>query len=172
MPQSVDASEADMNQPRLKSALQEYSMMYDEIQKEKVSLNCISKKILEPKMDYINDVLAQHLLQKEYTETFRNLQAEVEACKEQEQPRVFSEKCGELRELLMKAFYRGKEEEFFKIREKIYEELNYFTLDYKLDDKLEIRLRAYFLVYHLIPINKKSVILLDSGIHRRADEDD
>lgn len=157
MQQSIDKSEAELQYPRVKSALQEYSMMYDEIQKERISQNSISKKILEPKIDYVNDVLGQHLLQKELNETFRQFQAEVIASKDVEQPRVYSERCTELRELLMKSFYKGNEKDFFMIRDKIYDELNYFTLDYKLDDKLEIRIRAYFLVYHLIPINKRSV---------------
>lgn len=61
---------------RLKSALQEYSELFDEIQKEKLNSNNVAKQVLEPKIDYINELLGQHLLQKEYSETYKDLQNE------------------------------------------------------------------------------------------------
>ena len=156
---SAIESEFDVDrEPRLKSALQEYSMVFDEIQKEKMSSTNISKQILEPKIEYVNDILGQHLLQKELTETFRQFENDISSGKLNHVPQIYSDKFTELREILMKAFYKGNEKEFFKIREKIFEELNYFTIDYKLEETLEMKIRAYFLVYHLIPVYKKNVI--------------
>ena len=47
---------------RLKSALQEYSQVYDEIQKEKLNSHNVARQILEPKTQIINGILSQHLL--------------------------------------------------------------------------------------------------------------
>lgn len=142
---------------RLKSALQEYSELFDEIQKEKLNSNNVAKQVLEPKIDYINELLGQHLLQKEYSETYKDLQNEKEECKLTPLHRVFVDNMGEMREVLMKSFYKGSEKEFFKAREKIYEELNYYKLDYQLSPEIEMKLHAYFTVYYLIPMNKKKM---------------
>ena len=155
--EAVQANESIFKEPRLKSALQEYSMLFDELQKEKLNSNNVAKQILEPKMDYINDILGQHLLQKEFTETFRNLQSDIGQAKVTPFPRIFVDNTAELKELLMKAFYKGNEKEFFKIRDKLYDELNYYKLDYSLDPALELKQKAYFTVYYLIPMNKKKV---------------
>ena len=126
---AVDSEFDASREPRLKSALQEYSMIVDEIQKEKLNSHNIAKQVLEPKIDYVNDVLGQHLLQREFPDTFRQFQSDITSSKVTPLPRLFSEKCVELRDLLMKSFYKGNEKDFFKIREKIFEELNYFSLD-------------------------------------------
>lgn len=156
-PDSALGSISDMNGGRLKSALQEYSQLFDEIQREKQNSHDVSRQILEPKNEYINNLLGQHLLQNQYPETFRVLQQDIAKSKTSAVPRVFLNNFQELKEILMKSYYKGQEKEFFKAREKVLEELNYFKFDYKLEDAIEFKLRAYFAAYYLIPMHKKNL---------------
>lgn len=151
-------SEADQHRnPRLKSALDEYSQIYDDLKKERLSKNNVSLEVLEPKNELINGMVIQHLLQKEFNETFRNLQQDIATSKSRSNPRVFEDQSSELKDAMFKAFYKGNEKDFFKCRTKLYDELNYYKLDYKLNDATELKTRAYFAVFYLIPMNKKKV---------------
>lgn len=156
-PDSAIASVSDTNGGRLRSALQEYSQLFDEIQREKLNSHDVSRQILEPKNEYVNNLLAQHLLQSQYPETFRALQQDITRAKSAAVPRVFLNSFQELKEILMKSYYKGQEKEFFKARDKIVEELNYFKFDYHLDSTIEFKLKAYFAAYYLIPMHKKNM---------------
>ena len=71
---------------------------------------------------------------------------------------------------MMSSFYKGNEKDYFKARERLIEELNYFKIDYELSNRIELRTRAYFAVHPLIPMHKKKVGSCLIIVYRRCHE--
>lgn len=148
--------ERDQQSKRIKSALDEYSQLMTDHKLRKLMNSNISNQVFQPKIDYINDLVGQHLLTKEYTNTFRQLSEDAERAQTESVKRVYTDTVSEMKDHMLTCFYKGQEMEYFKARERLFDELNYYKLEFKRSDALELKSRAYFFVFPMIPMNRKT----------------
>ena len=141
---------------RISSALEEYSTIVDEREKEKRNIGNIQLQMVRPKTEYINNIVGEYLVSKGYEDTFNMLSREdgMEMGPNKD-ARCFIDSTQQEMWDLMRYFNNGQEKEFFKLRDKFYEDLNYYKIDFEYDHYHELNQRAYFTVYPLIPMFRK-----------------
>lgn len=112
-------------------------------------------QMFQPKNNFINILLIQHLLNSGFENTAKTLQTEAQATNKIKQERIELTKMRTLKAVFGDSLSQGKEAEFFEARKSLHDELNYYVLDMDLSLELELKTRVYFALYYLIFLQQK-----------------
>lgn len=144
------------------STLDGLAKQTEEKNKKDEEFNDPATEIFQPKNNFINLLIGQHLLSSGYEKAAKQLEVDSRHINKFGAEKIELNKVKNLKASCFQALKNGNQKEFFESRGHLHEELNYYQLDFDLSLELEMKTRVYFAFYLLSQVEEKNLNIEDA----------